>query len=77
MPVKVLIAGGAGFIGSTIASAAIDAGHVPVILDNLVTGRREFCRDRAFYEGDIADSTLVEKIFTEHPTSPRWCTAPR
>ncbi len=64
---KLLIAGGAGFIGSTIASAAIDAGHIPVILDNLVTGRREFCRDRAFYEGDIADSALVERIFAEHP----------
>jgi len=65
--VKILIAGGAGFIGSTIASAAIDAGHSPVILDNLVTGRRELCHDRAFYEGDIADSALVEKVFTEHP----------
>ena len=32
---KVLIAGGAGFIGSTIASACLDAGITPVILDNL------------------------------------------
>jgi UDP-glucose 4-epimerase len=39
---KVLIAGGAGFIGSTVASACLDAGISPVILDSLVTGRREF-----------------------------------
>ena len=36
---KVLIAGGAGYIGSTIASACSDAGISPVILDSLVTGR--------------------------------------
>ena len=65
--VKVLIAGGAGYIGSTIASACLDAGVVPVILDNLVTGRREFTADRAGYEGDIADGPLVDRVFAEHP----------
>lgn len=64
---KVLIAGGAGFIGSTVASACLDNGIVPVILDNLVTGRAEFARDRIFYRGDIADGPLVDKIFAEHP----------
>ncbi|MFH8734379.1 MULTISPECIES: UDP-glucose 4-epimerase GalE [unclassified Streptomyces] len=64
---KVLIAGGAGFIGSTIASACLDAGITPVILDSLVTGRREFTEGRVFYEGDIADGTLVDRVFAEHP----------
>ncbi|MBP1780666.1 UDP-glucose 4-epimerase [Micromonospora sp. HB375] len=64
---KVLIAGGAGFIGSTVASYLMDSGHEPVILDNLVTGRREFCEGRTFYEGDIADPTIIDQIFTEHP----------
>jgi UDP-glucose 4-epimerase len=64
---KVLIAGGAGFIGSTVASACLDDGIVPVILDNLVTGRVEFTRDRIFYQGDIVDGALVDKIFAEHP----------
>ena len=64
---KVLIAGGAGYIGSTIASACSDAGVTPVVLDNLVTGRREFAAGREFYEGDIADGPLVDRIFTEHP----------
>jgi UDP-glucose 4-epimerase len=65
--VKVLIAGGAGFIGSTLASACLDDGIVPVILDNLSTGRAEFARDRIFYPGDIADGPLIDKIFGDHP----------
>ena len=64
---KVLITGGAGYIGSTVASACIDAGISPVILDNLVTGRREFVRGREFYEGDIADGSMIDKVFGEHP----------
>jgi UDP-glucose 4-epimerase len=64
---KVLIAGGAGYIGSTIASACSDVGITPVILDNLVTGRREFAAGREFYEGDIADGELADRIFTQHP----------
>ena len=63
---RVLIAGGAGYIGSTIASACLDAGISPVILDNLVTGRREFTAGREFYQGDIADGPLVDRIFAEH-----------
>jgi UDP-glucose 4-epimerase len=65
--VKVLIAGGSGYIGSTVASACLDAGICPVILDSLVTGRREFAANREFYEGDIADGLLVDRIFAEHP----------
>jgi UDP-glucose 4-epimerase len=65
--VKVLISGGAGFIGSTIASACLDAGIEPVILDNLVTGRREFAAGRTFYEGDISDGATVDKVFAEQP----------
>lgn len=64
---RVLIAGGAGYVGSTIASACLDAGITPVILDNLVTGRRKFVAGREFYEGDIADGPLLDRIFSEHP----------
>ena len=64
---KFLITGGAGYIGSTIASALEDSGHTPIILDSLVTGRREFTRGRIFYEADIADRTALEQIFREHP----------
>jgi UDP-glucose 4-epimerase len=64
--VKVLITGGAGYIGSTIALACSDAGHSPLILDNLSTGLRLFADRYPFYEGDIADGPLVRKIFTDH-----------
>ncbi|MFV0428359.1 MAG: UDP-glucose 4-epimerase GalE [Arachnia sp.] len=63
---KVLITGGAGYIGSTVASACEDAGHTVVILDDFSTGRREFIGERACYEGDIADSAVLDRIFTEH-----------
>jgi UDP-glucose 4-epimerase len=64
---KVLITGGAGYIGSTIATALEAAGHVPVILDHLGTGRREFVGDRPFYTGDIADRAMLRRIVGEHP----------
>ncbi|MHB9134417.1 MAG: UDP-glucose 4-epimerase GalE [Armatimonadota bacterium] len=64
---KILVTGGAGYIGSTICSALEDQGHVPVVLDSLITGRREFTQGRAFYHGDIADEALLATIFQEHP----------
>ena len=64
---KVLVTGGAGYIGSTICSAMLDAGHTPVILDSLVVGKEEFTRGRIFYKGDIADAALLGRIFQEHP----------
>ncbi len=57
--------GGAGYVGSTIGTALEQTGHVPVILDSLIKGRREFVGDRAFYQGDIADRPLLERIVAE------------
>lgn len=64
---KVLVTGGAGYIGSTTAKALEEAGHTPVILDSLLAGPRAFVRDRIFYEGDIADRVLLRRIVDEHP----------
>ena len=64
---KVLITGGAGYIGSTVASACEDAGHSVVILDDFSTGRREFVGDRPLYEGDTADAALLDRLFQEQP----------
>jgi UDP-glucose 4-epimerase len=63
----VLVVGGAGYIGSTVASAARDAGHTVVVLDNLVVGREDFAAGGAFYRGDMADGVLVDRVFAEHP----------
>ena len=64
---KVLLTGGAGYIGSITAKALEEAGHTPVILDSLLSGPRAFVRDRIFYEGDIADRALLGRIAEEHP----------
>ncbi|HNZ15142.1 MAG TPA: NAD-dependent epimerase/dehydratase family protein, partial [Anaerolineaceae bacterium] len=64
---KILITGGAGYIGSTIASALADAGHTPILLDSLITGREEFAKLHTFYHADIADQRAVRQIFEDHP----------
>ncbi len=64
---KVLVAGGAGYIGSTVASRLLDEGHHPVVLDSLVTGREEFTEGRPFNRGDVADADAVDRVFAEHP----------
>ncbi|MCA2961130.1 MAG: UDP-glucose 4-epimerase GalE [Silvanigrellales bacterium] len=64
---KVLVTGGAGFIGSTVCSALANEAMTPVILDSLVTGRREFAAGHLFYEGDVADASLVRCILRDHP----------
>lgn len=64
---KVLVTGGAGYIGSTVCSALEDNGHTPIILDSLIQGREEFTKNKIFYKGDISDKALLEKIFKENP----------
>lgn len=64
---KVLVTGGAGYIGSTICTAIEKNGDTPVILDSLVGGQRSFVRSFPFYENDIAEPGIIEKIKSEHP----------
>lgn len=60
---KVLVTGGAGYIGSHAVLALIDSGHHPVVIDNLMTGFRwAVPGDVPFYEGNIADSSLLARI---------------
>ena len=61
---RILITGGAGFIGSHVVDAYIAAGHEVAVVDNLSTGRRENLNPRAtFYEGDIRDAALLAEVF--------------
>jgi UDP-glucose 4-epimerase len=67
---NVLVTGGAGYIGSHAVLALLDAGHNPVVIDNLVTGFRWAVPDGvAFYEGDISDSELIAKIVGQQAIS--------
>ena len=63
----VLVTGGAGYIGSHMVWALIDAGEEVVVLDRLSTGFRWAVSPEArFYEGDIADGALLSTIFSEN-----------
>jgi UDP-glucose 4-epimerase len=64
---KVLVTGGAGYIGRTICSALIENGHKPIILDSLVKGRIEFTEGIVFYKGDIEDKKILAEVFQNHP----------
>ncbi|MFC2074824.1 NAD-dependent epimerase/dehydratase family protein [Bdellovibrionota bacterium] len=62
---KILVTGGAGFIGSNVVDGYIREGHEVVIIDNLFTGRRENLNPKAkFYLIDIRDEE-IDKIFED------------
>ena len=57
---KLLVLGGAGYIGSHTATELLDNGHEVVIADNLVTGYREAVPEKAtFYQGDLRDKDFL------------------
>jgi UDP-glucose 4-epimerase len=63
---KILVTGGAGFIGSHVAEAFIKAGHTVAILDNLSSGKRENVPEKAkLYEADITDKKGLGRVFAE------------
>ncbi len=60
---RVLVTGGAGFIGSTTAELLLDLDHDVVVVDNLVRGHRDNVPERAaFVEGDCGDVTLIRSL---------------
>ncbi len=64
---RILVTGGAGFIGSHIADALLARGHEVIVLDDLSTGRRDNVPKAArFIEGDIRNGELVARVFAEH-----------
>lgn len=64
---KVLVTGGAGYIGSHTVYALIAQGNSVVIFDNLSRGHREAVHpDAAFFEGDLLNSESLDKVFEQH-----------
>lgn len=62
---KILVTGGAGFIGSTLVDKLVALGHETVVLDNLVSGRKSYLNPQAkFYQADIRDEKVAE-IFVQ------------
>ncbi len=60
---KVLVAGGAGYIGSHCVHQLIAAGHQPVVLDNLVYGHRAAVPGAVrFHDADLSDAAAVDRI---------------
>ena len=63
---KVLVTGGAGYIGSHMLKALQDQGHDVVCFDNLSTGHRDLVCCDSFIEGDLADRSLLSDIFANN-----------
>jgi UDP-glucose 4-epimerase len=63
---KILITGGAGYIGGTVTRLLVAQGHSVTVYDNLCHSRRlAVAPDASFVEGDIADRGLLEKTLSE------------
>ncbi len=61
---KILLTGGAGYIGGTVASLLAEQGHRVVVFDNLSHGRRELLPAGVeFVEGELADRLALENLF--------------
>ena len=71
---KVLVTGGAGYIGGHTCVELLNAGHEVVVIDNFVNSKPEAldnirkitCKDLAFYKADLRDREAVRRIFEEH-----------
>jgi UDP-glucose 4-epimerase len=64
---RVLVTGGAGYIGSVIAEELLRAGHTPVVYDSFVKGHREALPpDVPVVEGDVADTARVRAALEAH-----------
>ena len=63
---RILLTGGAGFIGSHVADALLARGHSLLVVDDLSTGRREnIPRGAEFRQGDIRDAAFLQRVFDE------------
>jgi len=64
---KILVTGGAGYIGSIATECIIQAGHQAVVYDSLYMGHREAVHpDAAFIKGDLSDRQLLNDCFQQH-----------
>jgi UDP-glucose 4-epimerase len=63
---KILVVGGAGYIGSYMVKMLLDEGYSVVTLDDLSTGHRDAVPGEGFVLGSLADKALLDRLFTEN-----------
>lgn len=63
---RILVTGGAGYVGGFTARHLLETGHDVVVLDNLGTGHREAVPTELLVVGDIGVRSDLERIFSEH-----------
>lgn len=63
---NVLVVGGAGYIGSHMVLALREAGHVPLVLDDLSSGHEDALLGAPFVAGTLADARLLDRVLVEH-----------
>ena len=63
---RVLVAGGAGYIGSHTCKALAAAGHTPIVYDNLHTGHRWAVKWGPFEQGDLNDAAALSAALKKH-----------
>jgi UDP-arabinose 4-epimerase len=63
---RVLVTGGAGYIGSHTAKTLKAAGHEPIVLDNLIYGHTWAVQWGPFEQGDLADMAFLRSVFDRH-----------
>ncbi len=63
---KVLVLGGAGYIGSHICKAIAKRGDTPIVFDNFSAGHRDFVQWGPLIEGDIGDGAALDRAFERH-----------
>jgi UDP-glucose 4-epimerase len=61
---RILVVGGAGYIGSHMTKMLFDAGHEVVVLDNLSSGFRDALAGGEFVEGDLCDRSLLDELLS-------------
>lgn len=66
MAQKILVTGGAGYIGAHVCKTLESQGYIPVVLDNMCTGRRDFVRWGPFVEASVDDTTVVRQVVEQH-----------
>ena len=66
MAERILVTGGAGYIGSVVVEQLLERGYQPIVFDDLSHGHRRALPARAgLIVGDIADQTLVQQVFSD------------